>query len=32
MPVLARAAMAVGVAALFMETHERPDSPSMVPI
>ncbi|MEC7942924.1 MAG: 3-deoxy-8-phosphooctulonate synthase [Pseudomonadota bacterium] len=24
-PVLARAAMAVGVAALFMETHERPD-------
>ena len=24
-PVLARAAMAVGVAAVFMETHERPD-------
>ena len=25
-PVLARAAVAVGVAAVFMETHENPDS------
>ncbi len=36
-PVLARAAVAVGVAALFMETHEAPDSapsdgPNMIPI
>ena len=36
-PVLARAAVAVGVAALFMETHENPDQapsdgPNMVPI
>ncbi|MDF1748490.1 MAG: 3-deoxy-8-phosphooctulonate synthase [Alphaproteobacteria bacterium] len=36
-PVLARAAVAVGVAALFMETHEDPDNapsdgPNMVPI
>lgn len=36
-PVLARAAMAVGVAGLFMETHEDPDSapsdgPNMVPL
>ncbi|MEC9207385.1 MAG: 3-deoxy-8-phosphooctulonate synthase [Pseudomonadota bacterium] len=36
-PVLARAAMAVGVAALFMETHERPDlapsdGPNMIPL
>lgn len=36
-PVLARAAVAVGVAGLFMETHENPDSapsdgPNMVPI
>lgn len=35
-PVLARAAMAVGVAAVFMETHQDPDSapsdgPNMVP-
>lgn len=35
-PVLARAAVAVGVAAVFMETHENPDSapsdgPNMVP-
>ena len=25
-PVLARAAMAIGVAALFLETHENPDA------
>jgi 2-dehydro-3-deoxyphosphooctonate aldolase (KDO 8-P synthase) len=36
-PVLARAALAVGVAALFMETHEDPDrapsdGPNMVPL
>ena len=36
-PVLARAAMAVGVAAVFMETHENPDTapsdgPNMVPL
>ena len=36
-PVLARAALAVGVAAVFMETHEDPDSapsdgPNMVPL
>ena len=36
-PVLARAAMAVGVAAVFMETHERPDlapsdGPNMIPL
>jgi 2-dehydro-3-deoxyphosphooctonate aldolase (KDO 8-P synthase) len=36
-PVLARAAVAVGVAAIFMETHEAPDNapsdgPNMVPI
>jgi len=36
-PVLARAAMAIGVAAVFMETHQDPDSapsdgPNMVPI
>ncbi len=36
-PVLARAAVAVGVAALFMETHQDPDSapsdgPNMVPL
>lgn len=36
-PVLARAAIAVGVAAVFMETHEAPDSapsdgPNMVPL
>ncbi|MBY6263350.1 3-deoxy-8-phosphooctulonate synthase [Azospirillum sp. 412522] len=36
-PVLARAAIAVGVAAVFMETHENPDSapsdgPNMVPL
>ncbi len=36
-PVLARAAVAVGVAALFIETHEDPDSapsdgPNMVPV
>ncbi len=36
-PVLARAAVAVGVAALFMETHEDPDNapsdgPNMVPL
>ncbi|MBG77801.1 MAG: 3-deoxy-8-phosphooctulonate synthase [Alphaproteobacteria bacterium] len=36
-PVLARAAVAVGVAGLFMETHEDPDSapsdgPNMVPL
>ena len=37
MPVLARAAVAVGVAAVFMETHQDPDSapsdgPNMVPL
>ena len=37
LPVLARAAVAVGVAALFMETHQDPDNapsdgPNMVPI
>ncbi|MCB1885595.1 MAG: 3-deoxy-8-phosphooctulonate synthase [Geminicoccaceae bacterium] len=36
-PVLARAALAVGVDALFMETHDRPDAafsdgPNMVPL
>lgn len=36
-PVLARAAMAVGVAAVFMETHQDPDNapsdgPNMVPV
>ncbi len=36
-PVLARAAIAVGVAAVFMETHQEPDSapsdgPNMVPL
>jgi 2-dehydro-3-deoxyphosphooctonate aldolase (KDO 8-P synthase) len=36
-PVLARAAVAVGVAGVFMETHEDPDNapsdgPNMVPI
>jgi 2-dehydro-3-deoxyphosphooctonate aldolase (KDO 8-P synthase) len=36
-PVLARAAVAVGVAGLFIETHEDPDrapsdGPNMVPI
>jgi len=36
-PVLARAAVAVGVAAVFMETHQEPDSapsdgPNMVPL
>ena len=36
-PVLARAAMAIGVAAVFMETHENPssapsDGPNMVPL
>ena len=36
-PVLARAAVAVGVAGLFIETHENPDSapsdgPNMVPL
>ncbi|MBT3370297.1 MAG: 3-deoxy-8-phosphooctulonate synthase [Rhodospirillaceae bacterium] len=36
-PVLARAAVAIGVAAVFMETHEDPDSapsdgPNMVPV
>ncbi len=36
-PVLARAALAIGVAALFLETHENPDAapsdgPNMVPI
>jgi 2-dehydro-3-deoxyphosphooctonate aldolase (KDO 8-P synthase) len=36
-PVLARAAIAVGVAALFMETHQDPDSapsdgPNMIPL
>ena len=37
MPLLARAAVAVGVAAVFMETHLDPDSapsdgPNMVPL
>ena len=37
MPVLARAAVAVGVAAVFIETHEAPDrapsdGPNMVPL
>ena len=36
-PVLARAAVAIGVAAVFMETHQEPDSapsdgPNMIPI
>lgn len=36
-PVLARAAIAIGVAAVFMETHERPDlapsdGPNMIPL
>ena len=36
-PVLARAAVAIGVAAVFMETHEDPDrapsdGPNMVPL
>ncbi|HCO54816.1 MAG TPA: 3-deoxy-8-phosphooctulonate synthase, partial [Pelagibacterium sp.] len=36
-PVLARAAMAVGVSALFIETHENPDQapsdgPNMIPV
>ncbi len=36
-PVLARAALSIGVAALFMETHENPDAapsdgPNMVPL
>jgi len=36
-PVLARAAAAVGVAAVFMETHQDPDNapsdgPNMVPL
>jgi 2-dehydro-3-deoxyphosphooctonate aldolase (KDO 8-P synthase) len=36
-PVLARAAVAVGVAGLFIETHEDPDNapsdgPNMVPL
>ena len=36
-PYLARAAVAVGVAAVFMETHENPDSapsdgPNMIPL
>jgi 2-dehydro-3-deoxyphosphooctonate aldolase (KDO 8-P synthase) len=36
-PVLARAAVAIGVAAVFMETHQDPDSapsdgPNMVPL
>jgi 2-dehydro-3-deoxyphosphooctonate aldolase (KDO 8-P synthase) len=36
-PVLARAAIAVGVAAVFMETHQDPDKapsdgPNMVPL
>ena len=36
-PVLARAALAIGVAAVFMETHENPDTapsdgPNMVPL
>ena len=37
MPVLARAAVAVGVAGLFIETHQDPDNapsdgPNMVPL
>ena len=37
MPVLARAAVAVGVAGVFIETHEDPDNapsdgPNMMPI
>ena len=37
LPVLARAAVAVGVAAVFIETHEAPDTapsdgPNMVPV
>ena len=37
MPVLARAAVAVGVAGVFIETHQDPDNapsdgPNMVPI
>jgi 2-dehydro-3-deoxyphosphooctonate aldolase (KDO 8-P synthase) len=36
-PVLARAAVAVGVAAVFMETHQDPDhapsdGPNMIPL
>jgi len=36
-PVLARAAVAIGVAAVFMETHQDPDKapsdgPNMVPL
>jgi 2-dehydro-3-deoxyphosphooctonate aldolase (KDO 8-P synthase) len=36
-PVLARAAVSIGVAAVFMETHEDPDNapsdgPNMVPV
>jgi 2-dehydro-3-deoxyphosphooctonate aldolase (KDO 8-P synthase) len=36
-PVLARAAIAVGVAAVFIETHENPDTapsdgPNMIPL
>jgi 2-dehydro-3-deoxyphosphooctonate aldolase (KDO 8-P synthase) len=36
-PVLARAAVSIGVAAVFMETHQDPDSapsdgPNMVPV
>jgi 2-dehydro-3-deoxyphosphooctonate aldolase (KDO 8-P synthase) len=36
-PVLARAAVAIGVSALFIETHEDPDNapsdgPNMIPI
>src|SRR3546814_12322091 len=36
-PILARAAVAIGVAAVFMETHENPDTapsdgPNMVPL
>ena len=37
MPILARAAVAVGVAGVFIETHEQPDrapsdGPNMVPL
>ena len=37
LPVLARAALAVGVAAVFIETHEDPDrapsdGPNMIPL
>ena len=37
MPVLARAAVAVGVAGLFIETHQNPDKapsdgPNMIPL